>query len=388
MGIVGAHDPVLADGMLHAAGYMNGIGRFIVGIDERRWRNAVRIHSLQCRCPTALREIVIKQAKPGANHGFLAVSRRGCNPNTGGDLFAVVMRHRLRVSQSSKRAVLKGRIERLAFPGSGEQPESRLITHSVVHRQVVRNAPGVLSVKSESLNVLGKAAVTSGSKVATRTIRWRAGRALWAKVETARILRVHVRVTYILNEGLVRRRKCPSQHRFVNKVDSELERMITRSPAQVVAHLVFVLIAQRRKQSDWGSELVVAEGFEAGDGQGSRTEGKRQRETQIRITRLSKVQEAGIEHQSAEPRRTESIRIAQRYVPVVVMRGQSGGRQRCLLHQRIAREVAVFGSAQEPLRLRRLRPVKTQRTDVVTEGDGNVLGNSDRRDARNQAICG
>src|ERR1700730_4266266 len=98
------------------------------------------------------------------------------------------------------------------------------------------------------------------------------------------------------------------------------------------------------------------------------------------------MQEARIEHQSAEPRRAESIRIAQRYVPVVVVRGQSGRRQRCLLHQGIAREVAVFGSAQEPLRLRRLRPIEAQRTDVVAEGDGNVFGNSNGWDAWDQAI--
>src|ERR1700682_149482 len=256
----------------------------------------------------------------------------------------------------------------------------------------MRNSPRILSVKSKSLNVLREAPVAGGSKSATNAGN-RIGRRIALlrrrnEVKLRFVGGVNIGVIGIDDELFRRGRECPAQHRLMDEVHAELERMITRSPAQVVAHLVFLLIAERRKQSDWGGELVVAEGFEAGDGQGSRTEGKRQREAQIRVTRLSKVQQAGIEHQSAEPRWTESIRIAQRYVPVVVMRGQSGGRQGCLLHQGIAREVAVFGSAQEPLRLRRLRPIEAQRTDVVAEGDGNVLGNSDKRDARNQAIRG
>src|SRR5258708_7739812 len=165
----------------------------------------------------------------------------------------------------------------------------------------MRNSPGILSVKSESLNVLRETPVAGGSKSTSRAIRWIAGLALWTEVELAGVagICIVVRVVDVLNEGLVRGRECPAQHRFMNEVHAELERMITRSTAQVVTHLVFVLIAQGRKQSDWSSELVVAESFEAGDGQRSRTEGKRQREAQIRVTRLSEVQEAGIEHQSA-----------------------------------------------------------------------------------------
>src|ERR1700687_2648945 len=68
------------------------------------------------------------------------------------------------------------------------------------------------------------------------------------------------------------------------------------------------------------------------------------------------------------------------------MRSQSGRGQRCLLYQGIAREVAVLRGAQKPLRLRRLRPVKTQRADVVAKRDADVLGYNDGRNARNQAI--
>jgi hypothetical protein len=67
----------------------------------------------------------------------------------------------------------------------------------------------------------------------------------------------------------------------VNKVDSELESVTSRNMAQVVTHLVFVLIAQVGEKSDGSGELVVAESFESGNRQRCRTEGKRQREAQI-----------------------------------------------------------------------------------------------------------
>ena len=165
------------------------------------------------------------------------------------------------------------------------------------------------------------------------------------------------------------------------KSTAELECVTSRYVAQVVAQLIFVLIAQVGEKSDGSGELVVAEGFESGDGQRRHAERKLQRETEIRIARLRQVQQAGVENQSAQPRGTERISIAERRVPVIVVRGQSGGGQRGLLHQRVVREVAVFASAQEPLRFRRLRPVKAHRADVVAERNGNSCGNGDGGDA-------
>ena len=67
----------------------------------------------------------------------------------------------------------------------------------------------------------------------------------------------------------------------MNKVDSEPERVGTHNVAQVVAELVFLLIAQVGKKSNRSSELVVAKGFKTGDGQRCGTEGEGQREAQI-----------------------------------------------------------------------------------------------------------
>ena len=132
------------------------------------------------------------------------------------------------------------------------------------------------------------------------------------------------RVIHIAGKGFGRAGKRPAQHRFVDEVDSELERMGTHNVAQVVAELVFLLIAQVGEKSNRRSELVVAIGFETGDGQRCGTEGEGQRVAQIGVPGLRKMQQAEIEDQGANRAGIESIGIADRRVPVVVVRKQTG----------------------------------------------------------------
>ena len=110
-----------------------------------------------------------------------------------------------------------------------------------------------------------------------------------------------------MDELLGGRGEGAAQNRFVDEVDSEPERVTSCNMAQIVTQLVFLLVAQIGEKSDGGGELVVAEGLESGDGQRGGTEGKRERETQVGVTRLGEVQQAGVENQIAKPRRTESI---------------------------------------------------------------------------------
>jgi hypothetical protein len=63
------------------------------------------------------------------------------------------------------------------------------------------------------------------------------------------------------------------------KVDPNFSAWLARNVAQVVAHLVFVLIAQVREKGDGSGELVVAESLKAGDGQRGHAEGKLQGES-------------------------------------------------------------------------------------------------------------
>ena len=135
----------------------------------------------------------------------------------------------------------------------------------------------------------------------------------------------------------------------MNEVDSELERMVTHNVAQVVAELVFVLIAQVGEKGDGSGKLIVAECLKAGNGQRRHAERKLYGEAEIRIPRLGEMQQAGVENQIAQPGRIERIVIAERHIPVIVVRGQASRWQCGLLHQGIVGEVAVLRCAQEPV---------------------------------------
>src|SRR6202021_3986168 len=165
-------------------------------------------------------------------------------------------------------------------------------------------------------------------------------------------------------------RERASKHWFVNEIDSELQRVVPPDMTYIVANLIFILISPIREKLDGGRGLVVAERFEAGHCQSHHAERKLQSESQIRVARLGKVQQAGVEHERAEPGRTERISIADDGVPVIVVRDQSGGGQRRLLYQGIVREVAVFRGAQTPLRPRRVRRANTGRPANARTGQG------------------
>src|ERR1700682_597915 len=104
----------------------------------------------------------------------------------------------------------------------------------------MRNSPGILSVKSESLNVLREAPVAGGSKGTTDAgsrIGWRI--ALLRRrneVKLRFVGGVDIGVIGIDDELFRRGRECPAQHRLMDEVHAELERMIPRSPAPAVRH--------------------------------------------------------------------------------------------------------------------------------------------------------
>src|ERR1700674_3940358 len=125
--------------------------------------------------------------------------------------------------------------------------------------------------------------------------------------------------------------------------------MVASSVAKVVAKLIFLLIAQRRKQCDRRGELIVAVGLEAGDSQGRGTEWKSEREAQIGVAGLSQVQQTCVEDKCAQPSWAECVGVADYAVPVIIVRGQPGRRQRCLLYERVVREIAIFRGTEEPL---------------------------------------
>ena len=150
---------------------------------------------------------------------------------------------------------------------------------------------------------------------------------------------------------LLRRRwECAAKHRLVNEVDPELDYGCPQHDSRHSGIDIFP-DCEGREQGYRCFELVIAKCLESRNRQGSRTEWKRQREAQIRVTRLGEMQLAGAQNQSGQPLRVERVLIADDRVEVIVVRGQAGIGQRALLHQCIVRKVTVFRSAQKPLRL-------------------------------------
>src|SRR5579863_6074315 len=145
----------------------------------------------------------------------------------------------------------------------------------------MRDAPGILGVKSETLDILRKPAVSGGSKGAVdatarrrfwithrtgRSVIKRQGSRDAAAIGAGRV-DVAIRVRRIGGELLRRRRERPAEHRLVNEVDPELEPMVAHYMAQVIAELILVLIPPVGEKGNRSGKLIVAKGLEARDGQ-------------------------------------------------------------------------------------------------------------------------
>ena len=60
-------------------------------------------------------------------------------------------------------------------------------------------------------------------------------------------------------------RQRAAQHRFVDEIDAESRGVAAGGVRDVVAELIFFLVAQHGKRGDGRDELIVAESFEAGN---------------------------------------------------------------------------------------------------------------------------
>src|SRR6202023_143607 len=140
----------------------------------------------------------------------------------------------------------------------------------------------------------------------------------------------------------------------------------------VVANLIFLLVAQDGKRGDRGDELIVAKSFAPRDGAGGGTKWKSQRKTQVRIARFGQVQSAGVENERPQPRSAEGELIAESQVHGVIVGGRACQGERALLDQSVVRRVTVCRGAKEPLRAWRWRPVKAHQAKIVAEWHGHA----------------
>src|SRR5437879_6278685 len=102
--------------------------------------------------------------------------------------------------------------------------------------------------------------------------------------------------------------------------------------ADVIAQLVFFLIAQDGKSRDGCDELIVTKSFKAGDSASCRGEREIERESQVRIACYGQMQSAGIEDEGTEPVGIEGVLLAHDQIEVVVVRRGARGRKCGLLH--------------------------------------------------------
>src|SRR5207245_5061356 len=95
--------------------------------------------------------------------------------------------------------------------------------------------------------------------------------------------------------------KRAAKERFVDEIDAEADGVGTGSAGNVVAELIFLLVAVDGKGGDGGGELIVAESFEAGSGQKTHGKGEIEGFADGRVARFCVMEATGFEGEGAEP---------------------------------------------------------------------------------------
>src|ERR1700722_7097784 len=221
------------------------------------------VHGLQGADPPILRQIVVVQTNPRANNAATRCSWRVSNPQSRCDGSALIVRwampkRNLQRLQRQVRGILQfGASRRI------EKSKGGVVAQSVINGEMSGHAPGILRVKSEPLHVLREAPVARRHRSATNCRRRiRLYRATGTEEKFRRIGCVKTGILRISQDRFRRPGKRAAQYRFVNKIYAEAWGVSSCRMAYIVAHLVFLLVAQHRKGGNGGGKLVVAESVE------------------------------------------------------------------------------------------------------------------------------
>ena len=136
----------------------------------------------------------------------------------------------------------------------------------------------------------------------------------------------------------------------MDEIGAEADGVGTGSAGNVVAELIFLLVAVDGKGGDGGGELIVAESFEAGSGQKTDGEGEIEGFADGRVARFCVMEATGFEGEGAEPRRRELKLVVEKDIVVIGSRGGAGRGQSPLLEEIVAGVIAIERAADEPLR--------------------------------------
>src|SRR5258708_131675 len=315
--VVRAQNPVGAECVLSASGGVQRVGRVVIRIDQRRRAGSVLdieiIYGVEGLDPSVLREIVEIQTNAGAQNGISGRAGSVSQAQTRGEGFAVVVR-----DAGDNSIACESGIQGLVVAGSEKKGERGVVAQAVVDGQTRSDAPGILGVDSQTLNVLRKAAVTGGSCGAPDT--GRDGRSTrGAEIKGGRIGGVEAGVIRISQYRFGGSGEGAAENRLVNKTDAKARRVPAVVVAHVVAELIFFLVAQNGKSGNGSDELIVAKGLEPGDGAARGSEREIHRETKMRITRSGQMESADIEDKRANPVGIKSELVADNQVEVIAV---------------------------------------------------------------------
>ena len=91
----------------------------------------------------------------------------------------------------------------------------------------------------------------------------------------------------------------------MDEVHSKAHCVTPRGSRNVVAELVFLLVALNGERGNGGGKLIVAEGLKAGSREEAHGEGKIQRLANLGVAQFGVMESAGFQSERAEPRRRE-----------------------------------------------------------------------------------
>ena len=204
--------------------------------------------------------------------------------------------------------------------GGREKAERGVVAQSGVDGERWRDAPGIFGIETEAAERLREGAIASGRVRAGRI--WKSGRgAIEIGRELRGIIEIERRILRELYEMLGGTGERAAENGFVDQIDAETKYVAAGGMKNVVAELIFLLVAFNGKSGDFRGELIVAESFESRGGVEICAERESQREAEIGVTSFGVMKIAGFESERAEPVRRKTILLGDKDVVVV----RSGG---------------------------------------------------------------
>ena len=264
----------------------------------------------------------------------------------------------------------------------GEEAEGGVVAKTGVDGEGRSDAPRIFGVEAEAAKRLREGAIACGG-VRAGGVGKGGGSAVEISSELRGIVEIEGWILGELDEMFGGGGECAAQNRFVDEIDAKADGVTARAAKNVVAELIFLLIAFDGEGGDYSGELIVAESFESGSGMKICAERKRQCQAEIGVAGLGVMKVASFESERALPVCGEAILLAEKNIEVIRSAGGAGGRQSGLLDEIVLGAIAIERGAEKPLSICGLRPIETHVKKIIAKGNGNICGDGDGIDARN-----